>query len=161
VRILGIDPGLATVGLGLIEATGPQTCTAIDWWAIRTASSLTLPERLGEITTDLRAILVEATPALAVVERVFFAVNEQSAIDVAQARGAIIATLTEAGIRVLEVTPMQLKHAITGDGSADKLQVQTMVQRLLQLDALPRPVDCADALGLALYGALAGNSALA
>jgi crossover junction endodeoxyribonuclease RuvC len=152
-RILGIDPGLSTAGLGLIESDGRGHATAIDWLSIETAPGLPLDDRLLELATDLEGYLKETKPEVAVVKKLFFATNKATAMDVSQARGAIIVTLKRHGIRVLEATPLQLKMNITGDGKADKKQMQTMVQRILKLDAPPSPADAADALGLALYGA--------
>lgn len=157
-RILGIDPGLATIGLGLIEAENRTTWQAMEWLVITTKPGFSLAERLLEIATDLKAFLAEAKPELVVVERLFFAVNAQSALEVAQARGVILATVAALGIPVMEPTPLQLKAAITGDGKADKAQIQQMVKMMLKLDVIPSPVDAADALGLALYGALVHES---
>lgn len=153
-RILGIDPGLATVGIGMVEASGPHHLRATDWCAITTKSDVPLAERLKEIATDLRAMVVDFKPELAVVERLFFAVNAQSALEVAQARGVILAVLAEAGVPLLEPTPLELKMAITGDGQADKAQMQSMVALTLKLEEIPTPVDAADALALAVFGAV-------
>lgn len=155
-RILGIDPGLKTIGIGWVEAQGPHKVSACDWCVMETESSLSLAERLAEITDDLTGLLQDIRPEFAVVERLFFAVNATSALEVAQARGAILACLAKHGIPVLEPTPLQLKSVITGDGQADKRQVQDMLVRCLNLKVRPTPVDAADALGLAYYGALQG-----
>jgi crossover junction endodeoxyribonuclease RuvC len=154
VRILGIDPGLATIGLSTIDADSPTNITVVEWLTIETAAGTSLPERLLDIQTDLTEYIATARPDLAVVERLFFARNESSAFEVAHARGAILLTLAEHGIPVLEPTPLQLKACITGDGKADKQQVQAMLQRMLSLTTLPRPDDAADALALAVYGAI-------
>ena len=153
-KILGVDPGLATIGLGTIETASSASLRVCEWLTIKTPSGLPLPERLCEIRRDLLAYLEETQPDLAVVERLFFATNEKTAIDVAQARGVIVQCIAEKGVPLLEPTPLQLKRCITGDGSADKLQVQTMLQRLLLLTEIPRPDDAADALALAVFGAL-------
>lgn len=157
-RILGIDPGLQTVGLGWLDADGPHHITALDWCAITTESGLPLPQRLAEIAADFRGILDEVKPDLVVVEKLFFAVNATSAIDVAQARGAMVAEAAGRGIEVLEATPLQMKLAITGDGQADKRQIQDMLMQCLKLDVRPTPVDAADALALAYYGALQAHT---
>lgn len=154
-RILGIDPGLATIGLGLVEATSVHDITCIEWLTITTHAGAATAERLREIHDDLSEFLKESKPALAVVERLFFQTNVQTAMGVAEARGVILLTLAEHGIDVLEPTPLQLKSAITGDGKADKQQVQEMLMRMLKLTAVPKPDDAADALALAVYGALA------
>lgn len=153
-KILGIDPGLATIGIGIIEATSPSDLACIEWLTITTPAGLPLPERLLEIAKDLGELLKDIQPDLAVIEKLFFATNEKTAIDVAQARGVIVCTVAEAGIRIVEPTPLQMKLAVTGDGQADKLQVQTMLLHLLKLKEIPKPDDAADALGLAIYGAL-------
>ncbi len=157
-RILGIDPGLAVAGVGLVTMDARRRVQAEDWLAITTPAGMPLPERLRELAEDLEAYLAEAKPDLAVVEKLFFAANKQSAIDVSQARGVILVTLAKRGIRVLEPTPLQLKSCVTGDGRADKRQVQDMVVRTLKLDEIPTPVDAADALALALYGAFTSGA---
>jgi len=153
-RILGIDPGLATVGIGIVEATSAYDMKAIEWLTISTAAGLDVPIRLQEIHTDLSELIIQHKPDLAVVERLFFETNAKTAIHVAEARGVILLTLQEHAIPLLEPTPLQLKSAITGDGQADKRQMQGMIQRLLHLQEIPRPDDAADALGLAVYGAI-------
>ncbi len=152
-NILGIDPGLATVGIGIIDARSRTDIEVIDWLTITTKPG-ELPERLLEIDRDLTALLQTNRPAMAVVERLFFAGNTTSGIEVAHARGVILCRLASENIPLLEPTPLQLKRAITGDGSADKLQMQTMLLHLLKMKEIPRPDDAADALALAVYGAL-------
>lgn len=162
-RILGVDPGLAVIGLGLIEAKNAYDLQVLDWLTIKTPSSLGLAERLAEIGKDLEEYVQDAKPDSAVVERLFFETNVQTGLDVAHARGVILATLHRCGVPLIEPTPLQLKLAITGDGKADKIQMQTMMQHLLKLREIPRPVDAADALALAAYGALrpAGDAMMA
>ena len=155
--ILGIDPGLATIGLGLIEVRSNVDMDAIDWLTINTKPGV-LSERLLEISRDLTEFLQNKKPELAVIERLFFATNEKTALDVAHARGVILSTVAQFGIPVIEPTPLQMKLAITGDGQADKLQVQTMLKHLLKLEDIPTPDDAADALALAVYGALQQQS---
>ena len=156
-RVLGIDPGLATVGVGYVDAASPHDIRAGEWLTIRTAAGLPLAERLKEIRIDLLAYIAEVRPELAVIEKLFFATNRKTAIDVAQARGVILLCLAEAAVPLLEVTPMQLKSCITGDGRADKRQVQDMLVRTLHLDRTPQPDDAADALALAVYGGIVGE----
>lgn len=158
-RILGIDPGLATVGIGLIEAASSQSIRLIEYCTIETAAGEPLAQRLREISTDIESILAEYQPELAVIEKLYFSVNEKTALDVAQARGAILASVAVQNIPLLEPTPPELKSCITGDGSADKQQMQEMVKILLKLDHIPTPDDAADALALAAYGAFLGNRA--
>lgn len=152
-RILGVDPGIETIGLGMVEATTIHDIQPIDWLTISTAAGPT-PERLHEIHRDFSAFLDESPPVLAVVERLFFAVNQVSVMEVSQARGVLMLALTERGIPILEPTPLQLKACITGDGKADKKQVQDMLVRTLKLTSIPKPADAADALALAVYGAI-------
>ena len=153
-RILGIDPGFATIGLGLLDAPSPHELHAVEWPVITTKPGLSLPERLEEIHRDLTEYLRTTRPDLAVVERLFFETNVKTAMDVSQARGCILLALAQAGIPLLEPTPLQLKSAITGDGKADKRQVQDMIVRMLSLAEIPKPDDAADALALAVYGAV-------
>lgn len=153
-RVLGIDPGIRRIGVAWVDADGPHRVAPGDWCMIETDARLSLAARLDEITADLSGLLEDIRPDLAVVERLFFAVNAQSALEVAQARGAMLSCIAKRGITVLEPTPLELKRAITGDGKADKRQVQDMLVRCLRLAEIPRPVDAADALALAYYGAL-------
>jgi crossover junction endodeoxyribonuclease RuvC len=153
-RILGIDPGLATVGIGIIESESAHDVRPIDWLTIQTKAGLDTPMRLLEIRQDLIHLLEQYKPELAVIERLYFETNVKTAIDVAQARGVLLMTLQEHGVPIIEATPLQLKSAITGDGKADKSQMQEMIRRLLQLTEIPKPDDAADALGLAIYGAV-------
>lgn len=153
-KILGIDPGLATIGIGLLEAHDRTTLVPIEWLTIETAAGLALPTRLHEIQSDLLNYIQQHKPELVVIEKLYFTTNVKTAIDVAQARGAIVATIAAHGIPIIEPTPLQLKQAITGDGTADKLQVQDMVKRMLALTVIPTPDDAADGLALAIYGAL-------
>lgn len=157
-RVLGIDPGLATVGLGLIESESGRDFTAIDWLTLTTPAKVPMNERLLEIDRDLTTFVRESKPDLAVIERLFFSVNEKTALDVAQARGVILCVLAREGIPCLDAGPMELKAAITGDGRADKIQMQNMVTRLLRLNETPQPDDAADGLALALYGAMHGDA---
>lgn len=152
-RILGIDPGLATVGIGLIEVMKNGEPVAVEWLTIKTEPGLPLALRLKELAEDLRKYIDDAKPDLAVVEKLFFATNKRTAMGVSQAQGVILATLAQSNIELLEVTPLQLKTAITGDGRADKQQMQAMVKRTLKLKEVPTPADAADALALALLGA--------
>jgi crossover junction endodeoxyribonuclease RuvC len=151
-RVLGVDPGLSTTGIGIIEGSGREM-HALEWLTITTDPSAALVDRLAEIGRDLVPLLQEFRPDLAVVEQVFFAKNERTAIGVAHARGVLLMHIGSQGIPVLEVTPMQLKSAITGDGRADKAQIGTMLVRWLKMDTVPTPPDAADALALAVYGA--------
>ena len=152
-RILGVDPGLTTAGIGLIEVHKRTEPRALEWLTIETSSRLPLPERLKELASDLSDFLDEAAPDLAIVEKLFFAKNKRTAIETAHARGVILSLLALRDIEIMEITPAELKMAIAGDGKADKKQMQSMVKRTLKLKEIPTPADAADALALALYGA--------
>lgn len=158
-RVLGIDPGLATIGIGIVEADSVHAIRPIEWLTIETAAGLPTPERLKEIHDDLAALLKDVQPDLAVVERLFFETNVKTAMDVAQARGVILLTLAEHIISVIEPSPLQLKSCITGDGRADKRQMQEMLKRMMNLEKVPKPDDAADALALAVYGVLTQHPA--
>lgn len=153
-RFLGIDPGLATVGLGIVDRKENGDLTAVDWLTIKTKAGLPIAERLCEIAEDLKTFLAATKPDCVVIERLFFGTNEKTALDVASARGVIVLTVASAGLQMIEPTPLQLKLAVTGDGGADKLQVQTMLMHVLKLPQIPTPDDAADALALAVYGSL-------
>lgn len=152
-RILGVDPGMTRTGLGLIEVSKKGEPKVIEWLTIETPAGLPLPTRLQELSEDLEQYLTEAKPDLAVVEKLFFMTNKKTAMDVSQARGVILSILSSRGIEIIEPTPLQLKTTVTGDGRADKKQIQSMVKRILRLQETPTPADAADGLALALYGA--------
>jgi crossover junction endodeoxyribonuclease RuvC len=154
-RILGLDPGLARVGYGLIEAGGNHADQAsgqlLDCGIIRTEPGRSDGERMVEIARDLRQLIRCWRPQLAVVEKFFF-YRSSTTISVVQARGVLMMTLARFRIPVVEVPPMQIKQALTGDGHADKDAVLEAVMRELQLSEPPRPDDAADALAAALTG---------
>ena len=158
-RIVGIDPGLATVGIGIIEAHSVHNIEVLEWMTIETMPGLSLAERLLEIEKDLSEVIQEFEPEMAVVEKLYFETNVKTAIDVSQARGVILLTLAKHGVEIIEATPLQLKSTITGDGKADKRQVQDMLKMMLKLHEIPKPDDAADALALAVYGALSRQTA--
>ncbi len=159
--ILGIDPGLATVGIGLIKTSANSSqLTAhslLVHCTIETPSALATPARLHEISSDLTDIIKTHTPDLAVVEKLYFEKNQKTAMDVAEARGVILLTLQKASIPVIEPTPLELKSSIAGDGRADKRQMKDMVERTLKIDLSGVRDDAVDALGLALYGLHSGK----
>ncbi len=157
-RILGIDPGLATVGIGLIEAEGGRF-KALDWLTITTQKG-EMPGRLKELSDDLSAYITEMKPDLVVMEKLYFSVNRKTAMDVAHARGALLLTVAQHALELIEPNPMELKSAITGDGKADKKQMQQMITRILNLAEVPTPDDAADALCLAVFGAITHASRL-
>lgn len=148
-RILGLDPGTATTGYGIIEIVegDPHLVT---FGVIRTDARLPMPQRLQVIYEEISALLTEYEPDTAAVEEVFFGRNITTAITVGQARGVLILALANAGIPIEEYSPPKIKDAVTGYGKADKHQVQLMVRNLLHLDETPRPDDAADGLAVAL-----------
>lgn len=148
-RILGIDPGTATVGWGIIEIHRSQS-TAVAFGHISTSKDLPPSERLAEISKDLVLIVKKYKPVEAAVEELFFFKNQKTIISVAQARGAILLTLQKLCVKVSGYTPLEVKQALTNYGRADKSQVQLMVKTLLKLSSVPKPDDVADALAIAL-----------
>jgi crossover junction endodeoxyribonuclease RuvC len=148
--VLGIDPGLATVGYGVIQVEGRRTI-ALAYGCITTpGSGMTGPARLEMIYRDVIALIVKYSPACLATERLFFTKNITSAMQVAEVRGVIALAAQQNGVPVVEYTPNQVKQAITGSGRADKRQVQDMISRLLSLAEIPKPDDAADGLSIAL-----------
>jgi crossover junction endodeoxyribonuclease RuvC len=147
--VLGIDPGLSRCGYGCVEhaAAGVRTVAA---GVLTTAADLPVPRRLADLQADVRALLAELRPDVVAVERVLFTANARTAMGVAQAAGIAMAEAAAHDVEVVEYSPNEVKHAICGFGSADKSQVERMVQTLLRIDAPLRPVDAADAIALAL-----------
>ncbi len=146
--VLGIDPGLSVTGYGLVEGGHPPR--AVRAGVIRTDPVRSTPERLLELYTELSRVIAEASPDVVALESVFTNRNLQTAISVGRASGVAILAAAGAGLEVYEYVPTAVKSAVTGDGSANKDQVQQMVARLLRLDSPPSPADAADALALAL-----------
>jgi crossover junction endodeoxyribonuclease RuvC len=147
--ILGIDPGTAMLGWGLVERTGSRL-RAVDYGVISTPSDMPLPERLEAIYLSLTDLIELHAPALMGVERLFFTKNVQTAFAVGQARGVVLLAAAIHGIEIREATPNEVKVATAGHGSAAKEQVQRMVQAVLGLAELPTPDDAADALAIAI-----------
>lgn len=147
---LGIDPGTATTGYGLIEQRSDSTLQVVDFGVIRTSSQLEMPERLRRLHDELGEVIRLHRPETSAVEKLFFQRNVTTAISVGQARGVALLALAQAGLEVAEYTPMEIKQAVAGYGGADKNQVQQMVRALLNLDDIPRPDDAADALAVAI-----------
>ncbi|WP_416668205.1 crossover junction endodeoxyribonuclease RuvC [Egbenema bharatensis] len=149
-RILGIDPGLATLGFGAICC--PSDCRSvepIDFGIIRTPAHTETGDRLCMIYDDLHSLLDQLQPDLVAIEKLFF-YRMGNTIAVAQARGVIMLVLAQHGVPLVEFTPAQVKQALTGYGNAEKYDVQQAVARELQLSVIPKPDDCADALALSL-----------
>jgi crossover junction endodeoxyribonuclease RuvC len=148
-RILGVDPGTATTGFGVIEADG-RTYKFIDAGVITTPAGQPMPERLATIYDELTQVIAETKPDAVAVELLYFATNVTTAMTVGQARGVIMLAVAQAGVPVFEYTPMQVKMGVTGYGGAKKPQIQEMVKSLLKLSAIPKPDDAADALAIAI-----------
>jgi crossover junction endodeoxyribonuclease RuvC len=147
---IGIDPGTATTGYGLVRENEDGSLEVVDYGAILTAPDLSMPLRLLELFRRLQEILLLHRPQSGAVEKLFFQRNVSTAISVGQARGVIMLAMAEAGLEVSEYTPLQVKQAVAGYGGADKNQVQQMVRALLSLETIPRPDDAADALAVAI-----------
>jgi crossover junction endodeoxyribonuclease RuvC len=153
-RILGLDPGLATIGFGAIDTDSPGSkapLTLIDFGIIQTAAGTAIEKRLQTIHEDLTSVVQEFQPELVVIEKFFF-YRMANTILVAQARGVILLVLAQNNLPYMEFTPAQIKQSIAGYGNADKDDVQSAVARELALDYIPRPDDAADALAIAITG---------
>lgn len=149
-RLLGIDPGTARMGYGILDQTGSKVA-AVAWGVVETPKG-PLPGRLVTLARELRALIARYQPERAAVEQLFFGHNSPTAFAVSQARGVALLVLAEHGCPILEVTPVQVKQAVSGYGRADKRQVQLMVARILGLAEVPKPDDAADALAIAWTG---------
>ena len=150
--VLGIDPGTAALGYGIVDATAGRV-REIDHGCLVTSPDRSLPDRLLAIHACVDELLEVHRPALLAVERLFFSKNVQTAFSVGQARGVVLLAAAQHGVPVREATPNEVKSAIAGYGAADKEQVQRMVQVVLGMAERPRPDDAADALAIAVWGA--------
>ena len=158
-RILGIDPGIAIVGFGVLDCDkGKQTM--VQYGAINTEAGLPLATRLVQIQTDLEQLILQFRPDEIAIEELFFSKNITTGIAVAHGRGIILYTAEKLGVPIYEYTPMQVKQAVVGYGLAEKRQVMDMVKRILKLKAVPKPDDAADALAIALCHARSATSLL-
>lgn len=157
--MLGIDPGLTRCGVGVVDVTANRSATLVHVGVIRTDPGSPIHERLAGIAVGIRAVIDEHGPHVIAVERVFAQHNRSTVMGTAQASGIALMLAGERGLSAATHTPTEVKAAITGYGAADKRQVQTMVARILRLDALPQPADAADALALAICHAWRGTSA--
>ena len=153
--ILGIDPGLAHTGWGVVETRGTQ-CRARAYGCVTTTADEPIEMRLGRICRTLVEVIEKYGPTELSIESIYFGENTKSAIATAQARGAAIVACSSAGLSVGEYTPMQIKQAVVGYGGADKHQVQMMVRMLLGIREIPKPDDAADAVACAITHAHAG-----
>lgn len=155
--IFGVDPGYAIVGCGIVRYEGARF-SLIGYGAVTTDKDMPFPDRLVKIYRDMTERLAQFKPDAVSMERLYFNTNTTTAIDVAQARGVTVLAVREAGIPLYEYTPLQVKQSITGYGRAEKRQVQEMTKTLLNLDAIPKPDDAADALALAICHAHSSGS---
>ena len=158
-RILGIDPGIAIVGFGLIESDRSGV-RMLQYGAVTTEAGLPLATRLVQIENDMTALIAQLKPDEISIEELFFSKNITTGIAVAHGRGVILCTAERLGVPIYEYTPMQVKQAVVGYGMAEKRQVMDMVRRILHLTAVPRPDDAADAVAIALCHARSATSLL-
>ena len=158
-RILGIDPGIAIVGFGLIESDRGNM-RMLQYGAVTTEAGLPLATRLVQIEDDMRALIRLLQPDEIAIEELFFSKNITTGIAVAHGRGVVLCTAERLGIPIFEYTPMQVKQAVVGYGLAEKRQVMDMTRRLLKLKAVPKPDDAADALAIAICHARSATSLL-
>ncbi len=148
-RILGIDPGYAIVGYGLLDYDG-SAFKVVGFGAITTAADLPFDRRLMAVYDDMRVLIQTYHPDEMSIEKLFFNTNQKTGIDVAQARGVTLLAAAKAGMPIYEYTPLQVKSSITGYGRAEKQQVQEMTRTILRLKEVPKPDDTADAVALAI-----------
>ena len=157
VRIIGIDPGYATIGYGVVDYNNFEFKT-VGYGAVTTPPDKPFAERLVDIYNDITTLIQKYNPDCMSIERLYFNTNTTTAIDVAQARGVIVLAACKANVKIYEYTPLQVKQSITGYGRAEKHQVMEMVKSLLKLSSVPKPDDTADALALAIcHGHSAGS----
>jgi crossover junction endodeoxyribonuclease RuvC len=152
--ILGIDPGIADTGYGLIRIE-KSSLVCLDYGSIKTSAGTELSDRLFSLSLSLSKIIKKFQPDLISVEQLFFCRNVKTALIVGQARGVILLTAKQCGLQLVEFTPLQIKQSVSGYGQADKGQVQRMVKTILNLEKIPKPDDAADALAAAIC---AGNT---
>ena len=155
-RIIGIDPGYAIVGYGVIDYIGNKF-KIVEYGAITTESNQNMNERFKSIHDDLNTIIERTKPEFLAIEKLFFNSNQKTAINVAQARGVLLLSALNHGISVHEYTPLQVKQAVVGYGRAEKKQVQLLVKSILGLEKVPKPDDTADALAIAVCHAHSYN----
>jgi crossover junction endodeoxyribonuclease RuvC len=149
-RILGIDPGLATTGWAVVDFDVDGNPTAVDFGAITTKKGLSVSSRILEIYEDMNELIEKFNPELAGIETLLFCKNITSAMSVGEARGVVRLALEKSNIPIKEFTPLQVKDAVTGYGKATKKQVQENVMRFCNLESIPKPDDAADAIAVAI-----------
>ena len=147
---LGIDPGIATTGFGIIREEEDGRLTALNFGVIQTASDLSQAERLVQLYKRINELILLHRPEMGAVEKLFFQRNVRTALSVGQARGVALLAMAELKLQIGEYTPLEVKQAVVGYGGADKSQVQQMVKTILGLEAIPHPDDAADALAVAI-----------
>jgi len=147
---LGIDPGTATTGYGLVLELPDGSLQMVDYGVISTPKQDSGPTRLVQLYTEINDLLMRYHPETCGIEKLFFQRNVSTAIDVGQARGVVLLALAQAGLMIGEYTPNEVKQAVTGYGAADKKQMQEMVRMILSLEKIPKPDDAADALAIAI-----------
>ena len=147
--IIGIDPGYAIVGIGVVEYVGNKFRT-LEYNAITTPVGMPTVERLKKIYTEMTMYIDKYKPDAVAIEELFFNSNQKTAINVAQARGVLLVAVANKNVPISEYTPLQVKQSVTGYGRADKKQIQSMVKMILGLNVIPKPDDAADALALAI-----------
>ena len=156
-RILGIDPGYAILGWGILDMKGNHF-SVVDYGAVTTDAKMEMPVRLQHLYTQLTAIIEQYQPEEAAIEELFFNNNAKTAIMVGQARGVAVLACVNGGLEISEYTPLQIKQDLVGYGRADKKQLQAMVKAVLNLSEVPKPDDTADAVAAAIcHGHSAGN----
>ncbi|RLD10693.1 MAG: crossover junction endodeoxyribonuclease RuvC [Chloroflexota bacterium] len=148
--VIGIDPGTATTGYGLVREDERGNLEAVTYGVVTTPSNWEMPQRLLAIYEELREIVQKYQPDSCAVEKLYFQTNVRTAISVGQGRGAALIALASSNLPLGEYTPLEIKQAVVGYGNADKNQVQQMVKMLLHLEEIPRPDDAADALAVAI-----------
>jgi crossover junction endodeoxyribonuclease RuvC len=149
-KVIGIDPGTAITGYGLVEETDDGGLKVIEYGVIQTSADLELSIRLLELHKKLNAMLLLHRPDYGAVEKLFFQKNVRTALAVGHARGVALLAMAEMGLGIAEYTPLQIKQAVVGYGRAEKGQVQEMVRIILELSEIPKPDDAADALAVAI-----------
>ena len=147
--IIGVDPGYAIVGIGVIEYSGNKF-RPLEYGAITTPAKMPTVERLKKIYDEMTLLIDKYSPDAVAIEELFFNSNQKTAINVAQARGVILVAVTNKNVPIFEYTPLQVKQSVTGYGRADKNQIQQMVKMLLNLNVIPKPDGAADGLALAI-----------
>jgi crossover junction endodeoxyribonuclease RuvC len=148
--VIGIDPGTAITGYGLVKENQDGSLSLVDYGAVVTPAQAPMPQRLLELHRKLKEILLLHHPQSGAMEKLFFQRNVRTAISVGQGRGVALLAMAEVGLDVAEYTPLEVKQAVVGYGGADKRQVQNMVRALLNLEQIPNPDDAADALAVAI-----------